>query len=124
MPIPGAAPAPQQISPAPAAGPAAVPQGNPGNTQAALAKIKTAVELLQQALPSIPMGTPLHADVLDCTKKLAKNIGDKGGNESNQIQALLSAVKNAQQQAPMGAMARMFPQGGAPAMPAPAGAAA
>lgn len=117
MPMPGAAP-PPQVAPGPAsAGPAAAPQGNPGNTQAALTKIKTAVEMLQQALPSIPMGTPLHADILDVTKKLAKHMQDKGGNESNQIQALLAAVKQAQQSAPNNAMARMFPQQGAPAMP-------
>ena len=117
MPMPGA-PVPPQVAPGPAkAGPAAVPQGNPGNTQAALTKIKTAVEMLQQALPAIPMGTPMHADILDVTKKLAKHLGDdKGGNESNQMQALLSALKQTQQQAPQNAMARMFPQQGAPAM--------
>ena len=120
MPIPGApTPPPPQVAPGAAkVGPAAVPQGNPGNTQNGLTKIKTAVEMLQQALPSIPMGTPLHQDILDVTKKLAKHLGDaKGGNESNQMQALLAAIKQTQQQAPQNAMARMFPQQGAPATP-------
>lgn len=119
MPIPGAPTPPPQVAPGPAkVGPAAVPQGNQGNTQAALTKIKTAVEMLQQALPAIPMGTPMHADILDVTKKLAKHLGDdKGGGESNQIQALLAAIKQAQQQAPQNAMAKMMPPQGAPAMP-------
>ena len=48
----------------PGAGPMTVPQGNPGNALAAAAKMKSAVTLLQEALPALPMGSEIHTDIL------------------------------------------------------------
>lgn len=127
MPIPGQpSPAPQ-ISPAPAnVGPMTVPQGNPGNTQAAMTKIKNAIQMLQSALPDVPMGNPLHEWLLNTVKKGAEHMTESTDNKGLELQQLIQMAKQSAQSAPMNAMARMFPSGAGapPAMPAAAPAAA
>lgn len=62
------------------------PQGNPGNTLAAIAKVKTALTLIQTALPSIPMGSDFHNDILKALPLLTKHIPDVGqGADQQQI---------------------------------------
>lgn len=121
MPLPQAGLPPQLAAGPASVGPATVPQGNPGNTQAAMTKIRNAVTLLETALPDIPMGSELHAEILKVTAQLAKKMTDSGDNKGLELQSLIKMAKESAQSAPMAAMARMFPQQGAPAM-APAGA--
>lgn len=126
MAIPGQNPAMAQ---APAnTGPVAVPQANHGNMAAAMNDLKNAAELLQKALPSVPMGSPVHNDIMDCIKKLTKHSNqESAGGQGGQLQSLLQMAKQAAQSAPMNAMARMFPAAppnSPPAMPEAAGAAA
>lgn len=128
MPLPGQ-PTPPSISPAPAGvGPVSIPQGNPGNTQAALTKIRNALQMLEQALPEIPMGMPMHTDVLKAVQNLSKHLAEGAESKGLDIQSLIQATKQSAQSAPLAAMQRMFAGGGGanspPALPQPAGAAA
>ena len=45
----------------------------PGNAAGAVAKIRQAIELMQDALPSVPLGSDLHKEVLGAITKLAKH---------------------------------------------------
>lgn len=119
MPMPGQLP--PSVSPAaPNAGPVAVPQGNQGNTAQALTYVRSAVEMMQKALPMIPMGSPLHADLLKATSSISKHMEQGEGNKGVDMQSLLQMARQAGQQSPMQALNRLHPTpNAAPAMPAP-----
>lgn len=129
---PGQPQMPPTVAPAAAhAGPATMGQGNPGNVASAMMQVKNAVEMLQKALPSIPMGTPLHEKVLKVTSELAKELSQTGGGENQalQLQSLVQQLRSQSQQQPMSALSKLYPsQPSSPAMPpaadAPAQAAA
>ena len=70
-PGPGGMPQPPQAPPSGMGG-ATMPQPNPGNQAAAMQKVKIAVQALQEALPSIPLGTPPHEAVMNSIKSLGK----------------------------------------------------
>lgn len=121
-----AAPQPNPMAAAkPNLGGATAPQANQGNMMAALGKVKVAIEALQGALPSIPMGSPLHTEVLSAAKNLAKHL-DQDEQKGPSTQDLMAMMQQAKQAAPMQALGRMqgaappaspaMPQG-APAMP-------
>lgn len=125
MPLPGAPSPSPSVAPAPAnVGPVATPQGNPGNTQAAMTKVKNALQMLQSALPDIPMGNQLHSDVLNVVKSLSKHLSESNDNKGLELQQLIQMAKGSAQNAPTAALARMFPnqQNTPPAMPAGAAA--
>ncbi len=114
---------PGMAPPRPNLGPVTQPQGNPGNMAAAMLDIKNASNLLQRALPNVPMGSPEHQDLLAVVTKLAKMAQDVGGDQSMQMQSLMSMVRQMGQNPMQGALARMQPQPNAgPAMGAPPGA--
>jgi hypothetical protein len=112
---------PPSVAPAPAhAGPATMGQGNPGNVAAAMMQIKNAVEMLQKALPAIPMGTPLHEKVLKVTGELAKELSQTGGGENQalQLQSLVQQLRSQSQQQPLSALSKLYPnQQPSPALP-------
>lgn len=135
MPIPGlppapaptGAPTPPPIGGVPAApalaaakpnggGPTA-PQGNAGNAMAALGKVKVAIQALQDALPSIPMGSALHTEVLSAAKNLSKHLDTEEQSGGVPIQSLMQMMQQAKQSAPMAALGRMS-SGTPPASPA------
>lgn len=124
MPIPGMPPSPSPMAPA-NAGPAVMPQGNPGNSALAMVDIQNAVKMLEKSLPMIPMGSPLHTKILTVVKDLAKELGEGGSQPQNQglnIQSLMQMLKSSAQQPGMGALAKMMPGAGGqtpPAMPQP-----
>lgn len=119
MPMPGQMP--PSVSPAaPNAGPVAVPQGNQGNAAQAMSLIRNALEMFQKALPMIPMGSPLHGDVLKATSSISKHMEHGEGNKGVDMQSLLQMARGASQQSPVQALNRMHPSPtAAPAMPAP-----
>jgi hypothetical protein len=87
-------------------------QGNPGNMAAGLSAVRNAIEMLQKALQAIPLGSPLHSDVLGAVSKLSKHT--ETGNSptpSMDLQQMIQAARGQAQQAPMAALQRMFPQG-------------
>lgn len=115
---------PSPLTQAPAnAGAASMPQGNAGNIQAALVKVKNATKMLEEALPLIPMGTPEHEKIAKMIAELSKGLGKASENPQLEVGSLLQMAKNNAQSAPMAAMSRMFSgQQGAgqpPAMPQP-----
>lgn len=117
---PPGTPAPLKGAPA-GLGAAAKPQANQGNAAAALIDVRNAVELLQKALPNIPMGSSLHTDILTITTKLSKHLKPEEASSGLQIQSLLQKARETSKGAPMQAMARLYPgqdQAAGPAMPA------
>jgi len=103
----------------PGAGPMAAPQGNPGNAMAAVSKIKSALTLLQEALPAIPMGSDVHGDVLKAVSMLAKHASsDQQGTDQQQITQLMALMQKLAQQRPNAALANLAPNA-PPAMPPP-----
>jgi hypothetical protein len=117
---PGAMPPAMQAPPG-NLGPATIPQNNPGNVLQAMQKLQAATKLITEALPQIPMGTPLHGAVLKIATDLSKHLGEAHENHQMTVQTLMqamAAMKNDQQ---MGALNRVAPQSNqGPAMPPPA----
>ena len=95
-------------------------QGNPGNTVSAIMKVRNAVELLEQALPHIPMGSPLHTKALKIIKEIVEAIPQQeGGMAGPQQTNLLQLLRSNEQSAPQAMLARLSgqPGGQPPAMP-------
>lgn len=87
-----------------------------------MADVGAAVKLLEGALPHIPMGSPLHSEVLNSTKSLIKHLQDGGdSNPQEQIMSLLNMARSAAQAQPMQALMRAY-GGGAPGQPPAIGA--
>lgn len=100
---------PSPLTQAPAnAGAAAMPQGNHGNIQAALVKVKNAAKMLEEALPLIPFGSEEHEKIAKIITELSKGIGKASQNPQLEVGSLLQMAKNNAQSAPMAAMAKMF----------------
>jgi hypothetical protein len=85
----------------------AVPQGNPGNALAAVSKLKTAITLLQESLPAIPLGSDVHTDVLKAVGMLAKHADSHESNDQQQITQLQALIQKLAQQQPNAALARL-----------------
>ena len=104
-------------------GPAMTPGPMAGATQHGAAGVKTALELLQKALPTIAMGGKMHTAVLKAVTDLSKAMMDdpaqQGGDPSAIIQQLMAAQK-AQQAQPNSPPPGMPNMGPGP-MPAPPG---
>jgi hypothetical protein len=114
---------PPTLSPAPPnAGPAVAPHGNPGNATGGLSDVKTALEALQRALPSIPMGTELHNAVLDSVKKIGAHMNEAQDNPQMKLQSLLQMMQRLKAAAPNAALAGMGGQQQPPQPPALGGA--
>lgn len=122
MPPPGGLPSPMTQAPA-NAGSAAMPQGNAGNVQAALVKVKNASKMLEEALPLIPFGSEEHIKLQKILTQLSEAVKKAGENPQLQMASMQQSMKNQAQSAPMAAMAKMFSgqqgQGQAPAMAQP-----
>lgn len=128
MNLPPAGGLPSPLTQAPEnAGAAAMPQGNRGNIQAALLKVKTAVKMLEEALPLIPFGSEEHSKIAKIITDLSKGAAKVSENAQLEASSLMNSARNVAQNAPMQNMARMFSaQQGAgqpPASPQPAAAA-
>src|SRR5271157_1187095 len=91
----------------PAIGPMMAPQGNPGNALAAISKVKSAVTLLQEALPAIPMGSDVHTDVLKAVGMLAKHSDQGQATDQSQITQLMAMIQKLATQQPNAALQRM-----------------
>lgn len=103
-------------------GPVTTPQPASGNAAAAMNDVRNAVTMLEKALPAIPMGSPLHTEILSVTTKLAKHLTPGDGQPGLELQSLLQMARQASQSQPMAALSRLMPQPGQPpAMGAPPG---
>lgn len=65
---------PQMRPPVGNTGPASPPTGNPGLTADALTKVREAVNILQMALPQLPVGSEPHKEVLKAITGLSKSV--------------------------------------------------
>lgn len=103
--------------------PATQGQANPGNLTAAMLDIRNALQLLQRALPNIPMGSPVWDDVHKTVGSLAKHASEEMPM-SLMNQSAMSLIKQRSQNPMAPQMAKMA--GGdpsaPPAMPTPAAA--
>lgn len=102
------------------------PSANAGNEAVAMQDVRNAMKLLTRAMPSIPMGSPLHTDVLQTLTKFGKHISAAGENDQGlDAQRLHQMLRQSQQQGPQQAALRAMIQqqgGGAgapPVMPQP-----
>lgn len=110
MPMPGQSPAAAPPAPggAPAhAGPGTMPQGNHGNQAAAMMSVRNAVKMLEQALPMIPMGSPLHEKIHKVALDLSKEMQQGEENPALQLQSLVQMMRSASQQQPMNALSKL-----------------
>lgn len=111
-------------------GPGTTPGANHGNMAAARLDVGNGLKMLQRALPNIPMGSPLHTDILQAVGKISKHMAEEGQPDGGlHAQAAMSMLRQQAQQAPQLAAMRSMGggpgnPGGAPAMPAPEPAAA
>lgn len=111
-----------QMAPRPNLGPATQQSGSPGNVSAAMLDLKNALNLLQRALPNLPMGDELHSTVLQCVTKLSKSASSIPEQPGLQQQSMLSMIRSMGANPMQGALNKMLPQPGqGPAMPGPPG---
>ncbi len=86
-------------------------QGNQGNIQAALVKVKAAAKMLEEALPLIPFGHDKHIKLMKIVSELAKEVNEANVSAQQESSSLQSAAQNVAKQAPMAGMARMMGAG-------------
>lgn len=118
------APSPQGM-PAPPAGPpggvgpAAAPGHMAGSAVQGSNLLKAALEMLQKALPMLPLGSDEHNATIDAVKNLSKHIGPMagGGDPQAVIQQLAQLARQTQQAPVPGPLAG----GGAGGPPPPGG---
>lgn len=103
-PFGGPIPATMMAAPS-GAGPAVAPHGNPGNTSQGLSDVRLALEALQKALPSVPMGTELHKAVLDAIKKIGTHMTEMQDSPQMKMQNLMQMMQRARQAQPNQALA-------------------
>lgn len=105
-------------------GPHTIPQQNPGNVLQAMQKLQTAGKLVTEAIPEIPMGTPLHTAALKIASELNKHIGDAKQMVQEQLQTLLHAAAAVKNSGQMNLLNRAAPPppNQPPAMPPPVAA--
>lgn len=98
-----------------------IPQSNPGNAKAALEKLHAAAQLINDAIPAIPLGTEMHSKVLKLATELNKMIAEGKDHHQGTIQTMLQAIQQMKQNPQMGALhgAQGAPSGGAPPPPQP-----
>jgi len=68
-----------------------------GSAQQGMAALTSAVELLQKALPQLPMGSKLHTAVLKAVSDIGKHMAEEGGakDQSAIIQQLVDMARSA-----------------------------
>lgn len=113
-------------------GPVTIPQNNPGNVMQGVEKLRVALKMMEEALPSIPMGMPLHQKLMKIATDLSKELSDHAEQQGMQRQTLIQALRglgNQNQMATLGKMTppppnqppAMMPPGGGGGAPSPPG---
>lgn len=76
-----------------------------------MSKVRTAVQLLETALPGIPIGTSPHKAVLSAIQQLSKEVPSSEAVPGVQMTQLTGLAQQAQQSAPLQALMRQLGQG-------------
>jgi hypothetical protein len=94
-------PLPPSLSGTPPMGssPMSVPTGSPGAQAGAMAKVREAINILQQVLPSIPLGSEPHKAIMSAISGMSKYIPPSAEVPGVQQTALRDLQKNAGQNA-------------------------
>lgn len=100
-------------------GPAMAPEGMAGAGAHAQDKVKTGLEMLQQALPGLEMGSELHAAVLKAITQISTHVAKGVDDASGKMQQLVTAARAAQSGGGPTPTPMMAGGGGAPPPPAP-----
>lgn len=97
----------------------------PGDHASSMTMVTNALGMLQQALPGLPPGSPIHKDTLKALTSLSRHVGQTtptSGVQATQLQDLLrNVVKNALLQRVMGQAKQTPGQSGGdqPSAPSP-----
>lgn len=76
-----------------------------------MSKVREAINLLEVALPGIPIGTDPHKSVLSAIQSLSKSVPASEAIPGVQNATLMGLQKTAQETAPLQALARAMGQG-------------
>ena len=79
--------------------PISVPTGSPGTNAGAMAKVREAVNILQQALPDFPAGSEPHSKILSAIQSISKVVPPSAEVPGVQQTALRDLQQNAGQNA-------------------------
>jgi hypothetical protein len=97
-----------------------------GDHADAMTKVQNAVALIQQALPGLPQGSPIHTAALQAVTRMSRHMAQGAptvGVQQTQLMDLMrSTMRNALLQKIMGNQAQAGGPGGGPAPPLPGGA--
>ena len=102
--VPGGGLPPGLTAPPANLGAHTIPQSNPGNIKSAIENLHGALELINKALPMIPLGTPLYSATTEIATKLSKHIGDVKEDAQGTIQTMLQAIQAMKQNPQLGAL--------------------
>jgi len=97
------------------------PSPNPGQEAASIAKVRQAIDLLQQAFGGSDPTGELGKAILDSIKKLGSVAPPMQGAPGVGMEALRNALMQARQSSPMQALMRSMASGGGAGGPAAAG---
>lgn len=97
------------------AAPAATPSASPGAAVAAMSQVRKAIEILQMALPNLPIGSPPHDAVMNSIKTLSKHVPASSTDQGIGQATLADLAQHQQQVAPMMQLMRSMQAGGQPA---------
>jgi hypothetical protein len=106
-----------------ATGPAMAPGGQAGATQDGMAKVRQALEILQKALPDIPMGSDVHTATMKAITELVKHVHPMNDDPQAKAQQAAQMARQSMTQPNEAMLAKLMPGaagagGGAPAMAA------
>lgn len=119
MPGMGAPPPPGQG--AGGTGGAAMPGHMPGNGMQGIEKVMMGLKALQDALPSVPLGSELHQELLTAVSKIGKHLpqGGAGGDPQSMIQQLAMMAQKAKAEPQQAAALQGLMGGGGGGAPPP-----
>lgn len=80
------------------------PSGNPGEEANGVAMVQEAVDILEKALPMLPVGHPIHKAATGAISSLSKHAPPQAGSPGVGLQALKQLLASKMQQSPMAAL--------------------
>ena len=93
------------------ADPASAPTENAGQAADSMSKVRTAVQMLETALPGLPLGSDPHKAVLSAVQSLSKVVPPSAEVPGVQMTQLAGLQKQAQQSAMLQQLAAAMGQG-------------
>jgi hypothetical protein len=88
------------------ASPVGVPSGNPGAQAAAMAKIASAIKILEQALPTLPTGSDPYKSVLSAIQSISKHVNPSDATPGVDQTALRGLQQDAARSGPLQSLMR------------------